>query len=88
MSCVSRFFLAGGLLLAVAVALAARISESRAERKDRRSRQIARQSGGAGKKLVDLFDAMKNGDIDVKFIAKNSREGQLWSRIRPISRSP
>jgi hypothetical protein len=26
---------------------------------------------------VDLFDAMKGGDIDVKFIPHNSREGQL-----------
>jgi hypothetical protein len=29
------------------------------------------------KPAVDLFDAMKSGDIDVKYVAKNSREGQL-----------
>jgi hypothetical protein len=31
----------------------------------------------SGKPAVDLFDAMKKGDIDVKYVAKNSREGQL-----------
>src|SRR5438270_9054457 len=31
----------------------------------------------SGKTPVDLFDAMKSGDIEVKFIARNSRDGQL-----------
>ncbi len=28
-------------------------------------------------KTVDLFDGIKSGDLDVKFIAKNSRDGQV-----------
>lgn len=28
-------------------------------------------------KTVELFDAMNSGDLDVKFVAKNSRDGQL-----------
>jgi hypothetical protein len=37
----------------------------------------APEAAASGKTPVDLFDAMKSGDIEVKFIAKNSRDGQL-----------
>jgi hypothetical protein len=37
----------------------------------------APEVAASSKTPVDLFDAMKSGDIEVKFIAKNSRDGQL-----------
>jgi hypothetical protein len=46
---------------------------------DKSSDSAAKSSdkAAADKPAVDLFDAMKRGDIDVKYVAKNSREGQL-----------
>jgi hypothetical protein len=46
---------------------------------DKSNESAAKSSdkGASDKPAVDLFDAMKRGDIDVKYVAKNSREGQL-----------
>jgi hypothetical protein len=77
MSCVSRFYWAGGLALAVAVALPLASSKAAPSDKTSDAAKSTDKPAATAKKLVDLFDAMKSGDIDVKFIAKNSREGQL-----------
>jgi hypothetical protein len=77
MSCVSRFYWAGGLALAVAVALPLASSKAAPSEKTGAAAKSSDKPAAPDKKLVNLFDAMKSGDIDVKFIAKNSREGQL-----------
>jgi hypothetical protein len=60
------------LALAVAMPLA---SSRAADTTDKASDAAAKTS--ADKPAVDLFDAMKSGDVEVKYVAKNSREGQL-----------
>jgi hypothetical protein len=70
---VCRIYRACGLALAVAILLP--LASSAAGPSDKTAE--AAKAPAATKKPVDLFDAMKSGDIDVKFIAKNSREGQL-----------
>lgn len=69
MSDVYRAFCAHGFALAAAIMLPlASLAAAPGDNKP---------AAATEKKPVDLFDAMKGGDIDVKFIAKNSREGQL-----------
>ncbi|HEY2147869.1 MAG TPA: hypothetical protein VGH32_08020, partial [Pirellulales bacterium] len=34
-------------------------------------------TNAAEKRSVDLFDCLKSGDLDVKFVAKNSHDGRL-----------
>ena len=41
------------------------------------SDKSAARTIAAEKRSVDLFDAMRNGDLDVKFVAKNSHDGRL-----------
>jgi hypothetical protein len=77
MSCVPRFYWACGLMLAVAVALPLASSKAAPSEKSGAAAKSADKPAATDKKLVDLFDAMKSGDVDVKFVAKNSREGQL-----------
>ena len=64
------------LALAAALPLA---SSRAADRTDKASDTAAKSSDKAttDKPAVDLFDAMKSGDVEVKYVAKNSREGQL-----------
>ncbi len=41
------------------------------------NKNLSADKPAVAKKSVDLFDGMKSGDLDVKFVAKNSRDGQL-----------
>jgi hypothetical protein len=77
MSRVCRFYWACGLALAVVIALPLASSKAAPGGKSRDAVKSPDKVAATDKKQVDLFDAMKSGDIDVKFIAKNSREGQL-----------
>jgi hypothetical protein len=66
--------------LALALAAALPLASSRAaDRTDKASDTASKTSdkATADKPAVDLFDAMKSGDVEVKYVAKNSREGQL-----------
>ncbi|HEV2971570.1 MAG TPA: hypothetical protein VGY55_16455 [Pirellulales bacterium] len=88
MASASQFKWAGAIALAVAAALPLALSKA-AEPSDK-SHDAAVKSpdkapiDNAGsdkatpdKNSVDLFDAMKSGDVQVKYIAHNSKEGQL-----------
>jgi hypothetical protein len=77
MPCVHRIYWASGLALSVAIALPLASSEAAPGDKTGNAVKSPDKAAVIVKKQLDLFDAMKSGDIDVKFIAKNSREGQL-----------
>ena len=66
--------------VSLACALAAGLALSSTAVAAEKSDNAAAKSPDAtdsNKPAVDLFDAMKSGDIDVKYVAKNSLEGQL-----------
>jgi hypothetical protein len=68
------------LALALALAAALPLASSRAAGPAEKASDAAVKTSdktAADKPAVDLFDAMKSGDVDVKYVAKNSREGQL-----------
>jgi hypothetical protein len=75
----------GAFTLALAIAVALPLTVSHAaqpiEKGDDADAQSQNKSisdkAAADKTPVNLFDAMKSGDVEVKYIAKNSREGQL-----------
>jgi hypothetical protein len=82
MTFASRIKWACGLSLAAIVALP--MASSRAAGPSGNADEVippadaaAPDAAASGKTPLDLFDAMKSGDIEVKFIAKNSRDGQL-----------
>jgi hypothetical protein len=79
MTFASRINWVCGLSLAVIVALP--LAPSKAAGPSGKANSDTKPAGAAAPDVskipVDLFDAMKSGDIDVKFIAKNSREAQL-----------
>ncbi|HKD37656.1 MAG TPA: hypothetical protein VKB78_12680, partial [Pirellulales bacterium] len=65
-----------GLALALAVVLPWGASQAATGDKTDDGAKPAKKTD-VEKKSVDLFDGMKSGDLDVKFVAKNSRDGQL-----------
>ena len=77
---ISAFRGSGSFVLALAIAVALPLTLSHAAQPNEKGADAAAQSPDKslfGKTPVDLFDAMKSGDVEVKYIAKNSREGQL-----------
>ncbi len=82
---VSAFRVNGAFALALAIAVALPLMVSHAALPNEKGDDAAAQSqdksisdkAAADKTPVNLFDAMKSGDVEVKYIAKNSREGQL-----------
>jgi hypothetical protein len=53
------------------------LTASRAADRADENRDAVSDKAAIDKSPVDLFVAMKSGDVDVKYVAKNSREGQL-----------
>jgi hypothetical protein len=82
---ISAFRGSGSFVLALAIAVALPLTLSHAPQPNEKGADAAAQlpdkslsdKAVADKTPVDLFDAMKSGDVEVKYIAKNSREGQL-----------
>ncbi len=66
-----------GCILAIAFTAIASLTASRAADRTAEVSDAASDRAVADKPPVDLFVAMKSGDVDVKYVAKNSREGQL-----------
>ena len=66
-----------GWILAIVFAAIASLTASRAADRTAEVSDTASDRAVAEKPPVDLFVAMKSGDVDVKYVAKNSREGQL-----------
>ncbi len=64
------------LAYALAAGLAVSSTAAAAEKSDNAAAKSP-DATESNKPAVDLFDAMKSGDIDVKYVAKNSLEGQL-----------
>jgi hypothetical protein len=82
MTLASRVLLASGLSLGMVIALLLASSKANAQsgKDDYASKSAsatASDAAASNKTPVDLFDAMKDGEIEVKFIAKSSREGEL-----------
>jgi hypothetical protein len=78
MTLASRFLLASGLSLGMLTALLLTSSKANAQSgKDDSASAAASDAAASNRTPVDLFDAMKDGEIEVKFIAKSSREGEL-----------
>jgi hypothetical protein len=75
----------GAFALALTIAVALPLTVSHAAQPNEKGEDAAAQSpdksisdkAAADQTPVNLFDAMKSGDVEVKYIAKNSREGQL-----------
>ncbi len=66
-----------GCVFAITFAAIASLTASRAADRTAEVSDAASDRAVADKPPVDLFVAMKSGDVDVKYVAKNSREGQL-----------
>jgi hypothetical protein len=66
-----------GCTFAISFAAIASLTASRAADRTAEVSDAASDKAVTDKPPVDLFVAMKSGDVNVKYVAKNSREGQL-----------